>query len=743
MPNSPFTPEQISQILEEFFKAVGTRQYIGARYVPIFGRKGETSIQWDNTKPYEPLTIVLYQGNSYTSRQYVPEGVEITNELFWALTGNYNAQVEAYRNEVQGFTARIDAVEESDTTQTAQLAGTSSSGLKTLIDTNTDHLADVDAQLAGTTDSGLRALINQNAADIETLETFENDQTKPILNGFIGDDPINAKEYIDAKQATRLISAEDYGAIGDGVTDSTQAIQAAIDANPNSTITFKGGVYIISDTILLNADLDSVSLDLNGSTIKWNGANGSAWSEGDPVSYIPNTHHIFANPPVMFGVSRRATTAQSAGQTVIKNGTIDGNHRASIAIQNIAFVSVFTQLRIQHFQYAGIYNGTDDGATYNLDDEMTSAGGMSTQTLISDCYFVRGEDMSARPKVSCIFITYPDNQIDNCVTNRTDIGITMRIGGNSVSNTHITTQYAQSPGDVGAANYKGVAVRLWPLNSGATQINLFDNCYFNAMKWVFYTYHDSEQAFTGANLRTICSNSHYTFYTSSQFTSRLDAVWYGGMWYGVMQTLNCAFLYGDHLFMHKDAYPVQPSIGVARASECSIGNIIAPHENSSMLDAANYVTDEWFPISSSSAPIPANTYKCVARIVSKADVYDGKVPGSYDIEIAAENGLFTRKLTVYPNSTDYTVNVDESHGNTTMKLYIRNNAEQYTFNGLTYAVARIYAFATANITDVRFLKISPSSPFVDVYGFAWPINFETGSNSNITTIIPTNLVELI
>lgn len=99
----PFTPEQISQILEEFFKVVGTRQYIGARYVPIFGRKGEESIEWDNSAPYEPLTIVLYQGNSYTSRQFVPVGVEITNQEFWAITGNYNAQVELYRQEVRNL----------------------------------------------------------------------------------------------------------------------------------------------------------------------------------------------------------------------------------------------------------------------------------------------------------------------------------------------------------------------------------------------------------------------------------------------------------------------------------------------------------------------------------------------------------------------------------------------------------------------------------------------------------------
>lgn len=113
MPNGSFTPEQIAQILEEFFKTVGTRQYVGARYVPIFGRKDEDSIEWDNTGTYEPLSIVLYQGNSYTSRQYVPVGVEITNQEFWALTGNYNAQVEQYRRETAAATEAAENAQET------------------------------------------------------------------------------------------------------------------------------------------------------------------------------------------------------------------------------------------------------------------------------------------------------------------------------------------------------------------------------------------------------------------------------------------------------------------------------------------------------------------------------------------------------------------------------------------------------------------------------------------------------
>lgn len=85
------------------------REYIGARYVPKFFDDGNGGSQWTNTVSYEPLTIVLYEGNSYTSKQFVPIGVAITNGTYWAETGNYNSQVEQYRQEVLGFSDRIDA----------------------------------------------------------------------------------------------------------------------------------------------------------------------------------------------------------------------------------------------------------------------------------------------------------------------------------------------------------------------------------------------------------------------------------------------------------------------------------------------------------------------------------------------------------------------------------------------------------------------------------------------------------
>lgn len=85
--------------------APGVRQYVGARYVPVFA----DPLEWSDTIGYEPLTVVLHEGNSYTSRQLVPVGIDINNATYWAETGNYNAQIEAYRQEVLTHDERITA----------------------------------------------------------------------------------------------------------------------------------------------------------------------------------------------------------------------------------------------------------------------------------------------------------------------------------------------------------------------------------------------------------------------------------------------------------------------------------------------------------------------------------------------------------------------------------------------------------------------------------------------------------
>lgn len=83
-----------------------TRQYIGARYVPKFAEP----IEWDNLRGYEALTIVTYQGTSYTSKKNVPVGIALDNKEYWVATGNYNSQVEFYRREVSEVKEEVSVV---------------------------------------------------------------------------------------------------------------------------------------------------------------------------------------------------------------------------------------------------------------------------------------------------------------------------------------------------------------------------------------------------------------------------------------------------------------------------------------------------------------------------------------------------------------------------------------------------------------------------------------------------------
>lgn len=86
---------------------VGTYNvYTGARYVPLIA--GE----WDITKNYEPLTIVINQGNSYTSGQYVPAGVPLQNNgPYWFKTGDFNGQLSSLENQVTENTNEIESLQ--------------------------------------------------------------------------------------------------------------------------------------------------------------------------------------------------------------------------------------------------------------------------------------------------------------------------------------------------------------------------------------------------------------------------------------------------------------------------------------------------------------------------------------------------------------------------------------------------------------------------------------------------------
>lgn len=177
-------------------------QYIGARYVPLFA----DPMQWDSTKTYEPLTVVYNGGNSYTSRQYVPAGIQIDDDAYWALTGNYNAQIEQYRAEVAQYDGRIKVVE-GDTAQlktdTAQLK-TDVSQLKTDTGQLDTELTETKADVAANTSS--IASINETLTAITPLDAV------PTMNSTKG---VTSDGVYKALQATVESTRKCIVVIGD------------------------------------------------------------------------------------------------------------------------------------------------------------------------------------------------------------------------------------------------------------------------------------------------------------------------------------------------------------------------------------------------------------------------------------------------------------------------------------------------------------------------------------------------
>lgn len=158
-------------------------------------------IQWRITGQYEQATVVIdaETGIAYISVQPVPAGISITNTDYW--------------------TPVFDL---------------------------TEVLGDIDGKIAeeaaarSSEDTRLEGLIG----DEETART----EADTVINQNI----TNLGDRIDDVIANQFwASVKDYGAVGDGITDDTDAIQAAMDQTDFNYIQFPTGTYMVTRGILV------------------------------------------------------------------------------------------------------------------------------------------------------------------------------------------------------------------------------------------------------------------------------------------------------------------------------------------------------------------------------------------------------------------------------------------------------------------------------------------------------------
>lgn len=347
-----FTDDEIRQIIDVINRTKHTK-YIGARYVPIFGRKGETSIAWDPTAPYEPLTIVLHRGDSYTSRQFVPAGIDVHDERYWANTGNYSAQIEQYRQDVAQYDARI----------TAAQAGA---------DAANDKLAAMGVH----TDSDGADLLNR----IGDIDTRANTNTS-IFNAMGIDNAIDAAPYEKlTPNITKLTNVVEKGVDNTGANDVSDLLNN-IAKNSQYGVYFPAGVYKITKTI--------------------NFPRQTKWAYSVTLEQGAT---IIADEPmgVMFslGAFPRGDGNISEGFS-LTGGQFNGKDNAGVCIKTSPEIrqSIISNVDVRYFNDTGIYIGANVGE--------------STDTIVSNVRIGRVQSPHHKPNTRGIYFEGNDNQL-NC-----------------------------------------------------------------------------------------------------------------------------------------------------------------------------------------------------------------------------------------------------------------------------------------------------------------------------------------
>ena len=274
----------------------GTSMYIGARYVPIFA----DPVEWDDEREYEPLTIVVHDGNCYTSKCYVPKGAQLPpypegQTKYWVKTSDYNYQfadlkktvtdlsrlVEQFQKDNERFTElingwnekviqwekdmaawgeRLDAVESNVADLTASLnaeidraKAAEQANAAAIAQETTDRkqaISDLDAaykaadaaeaQARADADTALSNRITTNTTDIDAIKAEQVIQNTNISN--------NAKNIADnsaeiAKHAARLTDLESNASDWDSVFPDTtiaQKVQKEEAARANGDTALNG-----------------------------------------------------------------------------------------------------------------------------------------------------------------------------------------------------------------------------------------------------------------------------------------------------------------------------------------------------------------------------------------------------------------------------------------------------------------------------------------------------------------------
>lgn len=236
------------------------------KFISINSIKYANPIQWDITNQYEKNTVVLDKhGNAYLSVQPVPAGISLDRQEYWTVIGNFS---ELWASVKAAITPNDEG---HDKTASADRAVGDWVWVNDVLYLITKSMSAGDKYIDGsncqntnimTLYNNLRTSLDSATVNLKKLITNETEarqEADSALDSKITAEAASRKEA-DAKLKDDLIAAENivffekYGAVGDGVTDDTAAIKAAVaDAeNTGKILASLAKTYFVTDTIAID-----------------------------------------------------------------------------------------------------------------------------------------------------------------------------------------------------------------------------------------------------------------------------------------------------------------------------------------------------------------------------------------------------------------------------------------------------------------------------------------------------------
>lgn len=498
------------------------------------------------------------------------------------------------------------------------------------------------------------------------------------------------------------VMPEQYGAKGDGVNDDTIAIQKCIDENPCKTIIFKGGNYMITDTIYLYDEWGGQQVIFGGARIFWGG-------------------QMNTDKPMISITKETAHTQEYGSACRILGGTFDALHRCGYGCEQYGFYTVLDACKFINFSTAGLFVGKIDGDY--------TPNKTSLQAKHNNLMIYHNEGNYSRDDTTAVIIDCPDCEYNQVITNRTMVAFELHAGGNSFVNCHSTIQFASgTEAALTDAEYeKTMHIYNNPSSSNATQQNTFQGCYFNMGKYVVY---GSKQSRMSINLDAC----FYVWYTTANYTGlqKRIAVLCGGKACD-FRCDNIDVLIGmsdTYPFQFVDYYPTSAPSAVPLPDKIKV-NSNDRHPEANVIQAFNLQPEDTLtPICSASAPAhtpdaddPNYRYYEIGAIMLAYQEWATTTPSTTPVKVRLYQGAGVAEWTIGFESDGLTPPrlhpiVMERNLSTLFsatRLYITQDPVEVKIEGIIYPTYYLYLMKTSYGAQPAFVTIENDSPFMKCY----------------------------